>query len=51
MKLQHENYGELTVFEVKEHINKTIIYVRHLNGEQSSMDWNVLLANKKIKII
>ena len=51
MKLLHEDYGELTIIEVDNRVDKTIIRVVDSNGETSSKTWNILWAYNKIKII
>ncbi len=51
MKLLHEDYGELTIIEVDNRVDKTIIRVVDSNGETSSKTWNILWAYNKIRII
>ena len=51
MKLLHVDYGELTIIEVDNRVDKTIIRVVDSNGETSSKTWNILWACNKIKII
>ncbi len=51
MKLLHENYGELTIVEVENRVDKTIIRVVDSDGEISTKTWNILWAYNKIKII
>lgn len=51
MKLLHEDYGELTIIEVENRPDKTIIRVVDSNGETSNKTWEVLLETRKIKIV
>ena len=51
MKLLHEDYGELTIIEVENRVDKTIIRVVDSSGETSSKTWDILWAYNKIKII
>lgn len=51
MKLLHEDYGELTIIEVENRVDKTIIRVVDSSGETSSKTWNILWAYNKIKLI
>lgn len=51
MKLLHETYGQLTIIEVDNRVDKTIIRVVDSNGEISSKTWNILWAYNKIRII
>ena len=51
MTIYHQDYGKLTIIDVKNLPNKTIIRVRHLNGETSQMNWNILCKNNMVKII
>lgn len=50
MKLQHKDYGEITITAVKKSGYLTIISVVDSNGEKSSMDWTILLNSQKIRI-
>lgn len=51
MKIHHVGYGELTIIEVENRPDKTIIRVEHSNGETLRMTWNILWANNMIKIL
>jgi DNA helicase-2/ATP-dependent DNA helicase PcrA len=51
MKLLHTQYGELSVLEIDQRQNKTIIKVADCNGEISSKTWEVLWDNNLIKIV
>lgn len=51
MRLLHVDYGELTIIEVENRLDKTIIRVVDSGGETSSKTWNVLWACNKIEII
>lgn len=51
MKILHINYGELTIIEVNNSSEKSIIKVQYPSGEVSSMVWNILWANNMVTII
>jgi DNA helicase-2/ATP-dependent DNA helicase PcrA len=51
MKILHSGYGELTIIEVTNLPEKTVIRVQYPNGETSSMTWNILWAKNMVKII
>jgi hypothetical protein len=51
MKILHSGYGELTIIEVSNLPEKTVIRVQYPNGETSSMTWNILWAKNMVKII
>ena len=51
MKIIHKSYGELTIIDVDNRPDKTIIRVEYLNGETSQMNWNILCKNNMVKII
>ena len=51
MKILHSGYGELTIIEVENRPDKTIIRVEHSNGKTLRMTWNILWANNMIKIL
>lgn len=51
LKFLHEDYGELSIIEVENRPEKTIVRVVDSNGVTSKMTWNLLCSLSKIKII